>query len=211
MYIGSTETKRDNIMINSKSLEMNPISLPMFTGEKSMIPFDLKTLAGLPLEFVLVVKQMLSGVKNDGGEAFFTIHGKQLKANETLRRGAPHTDGNYEPVNMSFGSGGGGGWKIGENGPGINTSLHSEQYLSHTGGIVLASNFESCLGWNGDFEGEQEVGGDCRHIKLNKPFMLKKDTVYYGNNHFIHESLPVSEDVHRVFARITMPINHEFH
>jgi hypothetical protein len=198
-------------MINSKSLEMSAISLPVFTGEKSMIPFNLKTLAGLPLEFVSVVKQMLIGVKNEGGEAFFTIHGKQLKATDTLRRGAPHTDGNYEPYNMSFGSGGGNGWKVGENGPGVNTSLHAEQYLSQKGGIILASNFESCLGWVGDFDGVQGVGGDCRHIKLNEPFMLKKDTVYYGNNHFIHESLPVSEDVHRVFARITMPIDHEFH
>ncbi len=192
----------------SKSIATSSVELPMVECEISMIPFDLDTLTGVPLEFIAIVKQMLSGIKNNGGQAFFTIHGKKLKTNETLRRGAPHTDGNYCAEKHRFG--GGGGWKIGENGPSIDSKDHSDYYLTERGGIILASNFESCLGWNGEFTGTPKVGGDCRHIELNKPFMLKKDTVYYGNNHFIHESLPVTEDVHRVFARITMPINHVY-
>ncbi|MGB1309975.1 MAG: hypothetical protein ACPG47_02135 [Leucothrix sp.] len=193
--------------MQSKSIEMSPIKLPLIEGEFSMMPFDLNDLSALPKHFQMIAQKMLEGIKHKGGSAFFTFHGKVLKKHQTLRRGGPHTDGNYEPLSMTFG---GGGWKIGENGPGINTEFHERQYNNPKGGIVLASNFESCLGWNGDYEGMPSVGGDCSGIDLDEPFMLKADTVYYGNNHFIHESLPVSEDVHRVFARITMPENHEF-
>ena len=41
-------------------------------------------------------------------------------------------------------------------------------------------------------------------------FKLKPNKIYYGNKHFIDESLPVSDDVHRVFARITMPEAHQY-
>lgn len=173
-----------------------------------MIPFDVDNLDGLTDEFKSIAKKMLSGIKTISGTAFLTIHGKSLKKGGTLRRGAPHTDGNYEPVTMSFGSGGGNGWKVGENGPAIDSELHKRQYNSANGGIIITSNFESCLGWNGTFDGLPGVGGDCRNIKLNSPFMLKKNNIYYGNNHFIHESLPVNDSVHRVMARITLPENH---
>lgn len=190
--------------------ETNAIDLPFTNKEISMIPFDLDTLIGLPAEFKSTATAMLKGIKAQG-TAFFTIHGKTLKAGKTLRRPAAHTDGNYEPVNMSFGGGGGGGgWKIGENGPSINTDKHNRQYISKTGGIILATNYASCLGWNGEYSGLPSVGGDCRHIKLDEPHLLKANTVYYGNNHFIHESLPVGKDVHRVFARITMPEGHKY-
>ena len=184
----------------------NTIELPFVNSEISMLPFDLITLSGLPSEFHKTVLTMLNGVKAVG-TAFFTIHGKTLKAGNTLRRPAPHTDGNYEPVTMGFG---GGGWKIGENGSPVNTDEHNRQYVSKTGGIILATNYASCLGWKGEYTGLPGVGGDCRHIGLDEPQLLKADTVYYGNNHFIHESLPVGRDVHRVFARITMPEDHKY-
>lgn len=184
----------------------NIIELPFVNSEISMLPFDLVTLSGLPSEFHKTVLTMLNGVKAVG-TAFFTIHGKTLKAGKTLRRPAPHTDGNYEPVTMGFG---GGGWKVGENGSPVNTDEHNRQYVSETGGIILATNYASCLGWNGEYSGLPSVGGDCRHIELDEPHLLKADTVYYGNNHFIHESLSVGKDVHRVFARITLPETHKY-
>jgi len=193
--------------MKSTAVIKNEITLPMIDGEFSMMSFDLETLSGLPKHFQLIAGQLLHGIIHKGGTAFLTVHGKMLKANETLRRGGPHTDGSYDIDAMSWGNG---GWKIGENGPSVETDFHKRLYDSETGGIILASNFESCLGWKGDFNGLPGVGGDCRGIDLNQPFMLKRDTVYYGNNHFIHESLPVSEDVHRVFARITMPEDHVF-
>ena len=195
----------------SKSISTNTIALPLVIGEFAMIPFDLNTLDGLPDKFKATVGQMIEGIKNLSGTAFFTFHGKQLKKGETLRRGGPHTDGNYEEYNMTFGGGGGGnGWKVGENGPAINTELHHRQYVSDKGGIILASNYEACLGWEGEYSGMPGVGGDCRKIELDKPFLLDSNRVYYANNHFIHESLPMSGDVHRVFARITLPEDHEF-
>lgn len=106
--------------------------------------------------------------------------------------------------------GGGNGWKVGENGAAINTDEHNRQYVNPKGGIILATNYASCLGWQGEYKGLPKVGGDCRHIKLDTPHLLKANKVYYGNNHFIHESLPVGRDIHRVFARITLPENHEY-
>lgn len=183
------------------------ITLPLLEGEFPMIPFDVLTLEGLCDEFKIIAKQMLSGIKLVSGTAFFTIHGKKLEKGKTLRRGGAHTDGNYEPHLMTFG---GGGWKVGQDGAGINTELHARQYNSENGGIVIASNYEACLGWIGEYEGLPNTGGDCTHIPLDEPFMLKRDVVYYGNNHFIHESLPVADNVHRVMARITLPENHKY-
>lgn len=185
---------------------MGEIQLPVISGEYAMIPFDCETLHGLPDQFKEIAKQMLSGVKA-AGTAFFTIHGKKLKAGQTLRRGGPHTDGNYEPHVMTFG---GGGWKVGQDGPGINTALHNEQYNNPLGGIILATNYASAIGYIGDFDGLPNIGGDCSHIEVKDPFPLTANSVWYGNNHFIHESLPVEDDIHRVMARITLPKTHEY-
>lgn len=193
--------------MKSMCKEMGSISLPLISEEIKMVPFDVASLSGLPDELKYIAKKMLSGIKSKG-EAYFTIHGKELKKGQTLRRPGPHTDGNYEPHLMTFGRTG--GWKVGENGPAINTSLHDRQYNNEKGGIVLASSFSSCLGWVGEYEGMPGVGGDCRDIILDHPFMLEANKIYYGNNHFIHESLPVPEDTHRVFCRITLPETHQF-
>jgi len=196
--------------MKSIAINTNSIDLPMITGEFSMLPFNLNTFNGLADEFKSIAMKMLDGVKHNGGIAYFTLHGKKLKKGETLRRGGPHIDGNYEPHHMSFGSGGGNGWKVGESGPEINTGLHARQYNKPTGGIIMASNYESCLGWLGDYEGHPNKGGDCSHINLDEPFTLDRNKVYYGNNHFIHESLAVKDDVHRVLVRITMPEDHVY-
>jgi hypothetical protein len=192
-----------------RSLAINTglIDLPLVVGEFPMIPFNIDTLEGLGEEFKRIATKMLDGIKHNGGNAFFTIHGKRLKKGQTLRRGGPHIDGNYEPHLMTFG---GGGWKVGQDGPAINTALHARQYNNERGGIILASNYEACLGWIGNYDGLPKTGGDCSHIKLDEPFLLERNKIYYGNNHFIHESLEVKDDVHRVFARITMPEDHEF-
>ena len=194
--------------IESKVATLNKIKLPLYTGEVSMVKFCLTSLDGLPLEFHNLARDMLKNIPVEG-DGYFTIHGKKLKKGETLRRPGPHTDGNYEPC--SWGKGGGSGWKVGENGPAIDTQYHKDSYLNINGGIILASNYEACIGWVGEFEGNINVGGDCSKFELNNgKFSLDRDTVYYGNNHFIHESLPMEDDVHRVLARITLPMTHVY-
>lgn len=194
--------------INSKSLKLNTIELPNYTGHISMQPFNLSTLEGLQEEFKPIVKTMLQTLDLTG-TAYFTIHGKTLNKGETHRRPGPHTDGNYEPCAWS--RGGGNGWKIGENGPAIDTKFHHDSYIVETGGIILASNFKACKGWNGTYEGTIQQGGDCSQFDLSKgEFDLEPNTIYYGNNHFIHESLPMSNDIHRVLVRITLPQTHTF-
>ena len=196
------------MLIKSKAVKLNRVELPLYTGEVSMVRFDLETLAGLPSEFIKIAKEMLKNIKATG-YGFFTIHGQVLKSGDTLRRPGPHVDGNYEPC--SWDRGGGNGWKVNENGPSIDTDYHRDSYLKEEGGIILVSNYSSCLGWVGDFNGIIGVGGDCSKVNLNsESFMLDEDVVYYGNNHFIHESLPVDKDVHRVLARITLPMTHSF-
>ncbi len=185
----------------------NNIELPMFNGHISMVPFNLATLEGLTEELKVLATKMLSGITHNGGTAFFTMHGRQLVKGETLRRPGAHTDGSYDKELLSWG---GGGWKVGENGPQENSSLHNRLYNSTRGGIILCSNYEACLGYVGEVNGLPSVGGDCSKLDLPDPFLLERNKVYYGNNHFIHESLPMAEDVHRVFARITLPEDHVY-
>lgn len=191
--------------MKSMAIETNSIQLPLIDGEFPMIPFDLETLKGLPAKFHKVAKQMLVNVNHQGGTAYFTIHGKKLKKGQTLRRGGPHIDGNYEPHFMDFG---GGGWKVGQDGRDVNHPTHIRQFNKETGGIVICSNYHACNGWLGEYNDKPNKGSDCSHFDLGEHFELMPDTVYYGNNHFIHEFLPMSGDVHRVMACITMPEDH---
>lgn len=193
----------------SKVIPVSTIKLPLILGEFRMIEFNIQTLDGLINPFKNIAKDMLRELSYLKGKGFFTLHGKELKKGQTLRRPGPHIDGNYEPYIMNFNNGGG-GWKVGEDGPKTNTKLHKRQYENPLGGIILCSNYSSCLGYIGEYDGMPNVGGDCSHIELNEPFILKENIVYYGNNHFIHESLPVSADIHRVFARITLPEDHKY-
>lgn len=197
-------------MITSKVRELGKIEIPLIIGEYSMIPFNLKTLEGLNKEFKSLAIDLLKNLKTENEIGFFTIHGKVLKKGETLRRGGPHTDGSYDRNIFDWDNNSNGGWKVGENGPDINSNDHKRLYLNENGGIILASNYSACRGWIGNFEGIPDVGGDCSKLLLNIPFKLKSNTIYYGNNHFIHESLPMEDDIHRVFVRITLPETHKY-
>jgi len=197
-------------MINSRIQTVGTISLPAINTEHAMLPFDLATLEGVALEHLEIVKQMISSLKVRVGTAFFTLHGKMLKKSETLRRPIPHTDGNYTafvrgvPYNKSHTGGNGHSHRVGHGG-GRHTG-----YTNEKGGIIIASTFAACKAYEGVFDGEPAEGGDCSHIKLNDGFMLGAGKMYYGNNRMIHESLPMTQDVHRTFARISLPETHEY-
>lgn len=174
-----------------------------------MLPFMLNDLKSLPEEFRQTVSNLIKNLSNNTGEAFLTIHGKFVEKYKTLRRGLPHIDGNFIKETSKWGQGGGNGWKVGENGPAVTTNEHKISYRSKTGGMLIASNYSSCMGWNGNYKGKPNVGGDCSHIELGKGFMLKANKVYYGNSQFIHESLPVCKDVFRIMYRITLPMDYK--
>ena len=186
---------------------MGSVEPPLIEGEFAMIPFDIETLVGVPKFFFVTVEKMLENIPRGKGTAFLTIHGKKLKSGETLRRPGAHVDGNYEPHVMDFG---GGGWKTGEEGRPVGHPTHTRQFCSDGGGIIMVSNYPACNGWVGEFEGHAEKGGDCTHLDLGEPFKLKANTVYYGNCHFIHESIPVTTDCHRVLLRIILPEDHVY-
>jgi len=196
-------------MIHSIVQPLNTISIPYFKGEVSMLPFDLSDLSSLPTQFRETAEQMIKNLPNKIGMAFLTVHGKFVKKAKTLRRGAPHIDGNYMPQVSSWGNeGGNGGWKVGENGAKLSSQEHTLSYDNVNGGMLIASNYSACKGWAGKFEGKAKEGGDCSHLNLNEGFMLDANKVYYGNSQFIHESLPLDKDIFRVLFRITLPIEH---
>ena len=194
-------------MIYSHSIELDYAQVPRIDGEISMKPFRLDTLAGLPLKYLRIVRAMIQHLPTKYGYAFLTAHGAKLKPGETLRRPGKHIDGNYLYNVERWGNGGGNDWKV------TDSTILSEtefmrSYRAKTGGMLIISNTESCMGWNGMFMNEPKTGGDCSHIKEltdKSGFILKPNVIYYGNSQFIHESLPVSEDIHKNMVRITLP------
>lgn len=196
-------------MTTSVSKELYEVQIPDFTGEVKMLPFNLEDLAEIPKQFKELVSKMIEALPVKKGIAYLTVDGKLVKKGNTHRRGGVHIDGNYLP-SLSWGSSGGGnGWKVGEGGRILSSKEHKLSYEIETGGMLIASNYPACKGWNGIFEGSPYVGGDCSRIEgLGEGFILKPNTVYYGNSQWLHESLPIDKTTHRVIARITLPMDY---
>lgn len=149
------------------------------------------------------IKNIISHSPKKDGIAYVTIDELEVKCGETHRRGGKHTDGNY-----LFGWGGGGsGWLTGENGRVLPREKHIQQYCSDGGGMLIVSSYEGCDGWNGEYNGEPNQGGNCDHIDVSglEKFTMEKNVIYWGNSTFIHESLPMDRDIKRQLIRITLP------
>jgi hypothetical protein len=197
-------------MLKSKSKMIKPISLPEYRGDRVyMHEFNMENPI-LPVGYERwesFLKEVIDCSPKKTGKAYLTIDEKIVKKGESHRRGGPHTDGNY-----LFGwGGGGGGWLTGEDGRFLPREQHKEQYCSDKGGMLIVSSYEACKAWEGDFDGEPNQGGDCSHLDLSKleSYNLKANTLYWGNSTFIHESLPLEEDVKRQLIRITLPADAE--
>lgn len=199
-------------MILSVSKELYPINIPHFSGQIKMLAFDLESLNEVPGALTKLVANMIAALPIKKGIAYLTVDGKIVEKGMSQRRGGIHIDGNYLPSGWAGGgngSGGSGGWKVGEGGRIISSEEHKLSYQSTTGGMLITSTYPACKGWNGRFEGNAYVGGDCTRIEgLGEGFTLKRNVVYYGNSQFIHESLPVDKDIHKVMARITLPADY---
>lgn len=72
--------------------------------------------------------------------------------------------------------------------------------------LVLASNYTSSRGFVGQWEGVIGDGGACEHIDVSglKEVVLEKNNVYISNVGFLHESLPVQEDIERTLVRLNV-------
>lgn len=202
-------------MLQSKSKMIKEISLPEFRGDKIyMYSFDIENpiLPSGYERWYSTISEIISHSPKKTGKAYLTIDEKIVNKGETHRRGGPHTDGNYlfswgnidpNPGQPQPGS----GWLTGEDGRFLPREQHEQQYCSEKGGMLIVSSYESCKGWNGKYDGQPNQGGDCSHLNLSEmeTFILKTNTLYWGNSTFIHESLPVKEDVKRQLVRITLP------
>lgn len=199
-------------MIISISKELYEVQIPNYIGELKMLPFNLENLAEIPKQFKELVSKMIEALPIKNGIAYLTIDGKLVEKGKTQRRGGVHIDGNYLPsLNWGDGgeNGGGNGWKVGEGGRILSSIEHRQSYETKTGGMLIASTYPACRGWNGIFDGKPYVGGDCTRVEgLDEGFVLKPNTVYYGNSQFLHESLPIDKTTHRIVARITLPMDY---
>lgn len=197
-------------MITSISKELHSLPVPKHSGELKMIPFNLENLKGVPRKFRKLVATMTAQLPVKKGIAYLTIDGKKVEKGKTQRRGGAHVDGNYIPEINEWSNGGGqNGWKVGEGGRILSSEHHKMSYESKTGGMLIASSYPACKGWNGRYKGRPYVGGDCTRIaNLGEGFVLKPHTLYYGNSQFIHESLPIDKTTHRTLIRITLPMDY---
>jgi hypothetical protein len=191
-------------MITSISQKLYEVQIPEYIGEIKMMPFSLETLAEIPQPFNSMVVKMIEFLPIKQGTAYLTVDGKIVEKGKSHRRGGKHIDGNYIPETLSWG----GGWKVGEGGRILSSDHHKLSYENETGGMLIASTYPACKGWNGVFEGKPYIGGDCSRIEVEEGFMLEPNVVYYGNSQFLHESLPIDVTTHRVVARITLPIDY---
>lgn len=199
-------------MLISKSKKIKEISLPEYNGDRVyMHPFEISNPV-MPSGYERwsnIVNEMISHSPKKEGTAYLTIDEKELNQGETHRRGGPHTDGNF--LYDWGGGGGGGGWLTGGDGRYLPKDKHLEQYCANKGGMLIVSSYVSCKGWNGSFIGNPDQGGNCESIDLSnlESFLLEKNTLYWGNITFIHESLPVEKSIKRQLIRITLPSDSE--
>lgn len=196
-------------MIKSISKELYEVQIPEYTGEIKMLPFNLESLTEIPKLFRELIEIMIDCLPTKKGIAYLTVDGRVIEEGISHRRGGVHIDGNYLPELCGWGGSGGGGgngWKVGEGGRILSSKEHKESYETETGGMLITSTYPASKGWNGVFEGNPYVGGDCTRIKgLDEGFVLQPNKVYYGNSQFLHESLPIDKTIHRTLVRITLP------
>lgn len=190
--------------INSYSIQGDQLRIPFHFGKITMKAFNPSTLEGVPRKFRDAVVKMIAMLPNLPQVAYLTVDGRFLTPLKTHRRPGAHIDGNYLPEICSWGNGGGNGWKVSEAGA-LSIVDHNRSYNNDNGGMLIAASKVGCRGWNGQFEGRPGVGGDCSHIDLTEGFLLKPNTVYYGNSRFIHESIPTNKYQYRTMIRITLP------
>lgn len=189
----------------STATMMGDVSFPSFQGERVYMEKFFKR-TGLP-QFLKrwqdTVDAMLKGVETDN-PIFIMIDQMRVKPENTHRRPGAHIDGYWnEELRAHQGTGGhiltAKGW---DTGGGWSTS----NMLTDPEAIILASNYSSCVGYVGEWEGPVGEGGDLTHLSMDnmEKIELQSNKVYVGNVGFIHESIPVKEEVERTLVRLNV-------
>lgn len=219
-------------MLQSIVKEIGPVEFPAFTGERV---YMLEIFKDKPLPETLkrwepTVAQMLVGVDTDG-PVYLMIDQKMVKATETHRRPGMHIDGFWMPENRAHGpahiimkearTGRHGRpeyWQspkgvVSASGihytppvsPGHGTRVSDDIWPNET--IILASDVSACRALVGNWQGEIGKGGDVTHLAFPdlQEIQFKANTAYAGNVTFLHESLPVPQDVCRTIVRLNVP------
>lgn len=189
-------------MYNSKCELIGDVSFPEFTGEKVyMQKFYQKE--GLPenlKRWQPTIDQMLATTETDQ-PIFLMISQKLVNANESHRPSGVHIDGYWDEKIFMHRSGNG---HKGHNLP--NVDLWSHIDLSEPESLILASNYASCRAFTGDYSGVIGERGDCSTIDTTgmSTAILEPFKAYKGNVAFLHESLPVDQDVYRTLVRLNL-------
>ncbi len=171
------------------------IEFPEFTNERIyMQPFEKNK---LPKKFNRWKKSIDTMLKNEtvDGTIYLTIDQSFVKKGSNHRRSGLHFDGNF--VNNSWDP--------------IPPRWSTNNKLIG-GGILLASNEVGCKAYVGEFHGEIKDGGNCEDVDISKTksLVLKKNFVYLGNVHMLHETMAANEDQYRTFIRLTLPPSYRF-
>lgn len=187
------------------------ITFPPFIQERVYMEKFTKQ-SGLPKKlkhYQTTVDQMLDGIDTDD-DIYLMVDSSIVQANTLHRRGGKHIDGYWCD---SDGHRGTGHRSISCHSPFPPTHKPSLFYddwsnatLDHPESLLLASNYEACKGWVGNYSGIILDGGDCSNINTDamEEIYLQANTVYKANVGFIHESIPVNKTVKRTLIRLNL-------
>ena len=155
---------------------------------------------------------MLDKVNTDN-PIFLMVDSSIVKANTSHRREGRHIDGYWiecdsngrwdsksKKLGFHGGRGGHRAYLNSDNPDWSNTTLKEPE------SIILASSYTSSRGYIGEWDGVIGDGGSCVDIDVSHmdEITLEKNNVYIGNVGFIHESLPVHQDVERTLIRLNV-------
>jgi hypothetical protein len=194
---------------SSRIRELRMVDFPQFTGERVYMA---EIINGEPfperlIKWKEVFEQMTESFK--WSVAYLMVDEAFVKANGMHRRGGPHIDGNWCEVEGSHkGSSHGTRGHNRSNRASIDETSNSWP-ASEFGNeaLLLASNVEACVAYDGDVIGDPMKGGDCSHLDLSstRKVILKAGFAYSGNVTCVHESIPVKENCKRILIRINLP------
>lgn len=190
-------------ILNSYYRELCPVVLPTFKGrQKYMHTFDLAkpVMAEGYDDYFEVVYDLCRKAGAFVGLAHMTVDEKIVERGQTQRRPGPHVDGCFVPAQNSWSHTPGGGWKHGCNNVGTEIGRMP---------IIVASNIAACKCYPGIFEATPKDDGDLSHVELPDGELCAPNTGYLLSADCIHESLPMTETVERIFLRIALPVGFE--